>query len=75
VTSRFLENPHTSIRASCQVHYADNINIKSDNKVKKVIPVQTIKVHRGVGGEIHSSLTWSLEGRGQLNNPSASAPP
>jgi hypothetical protein len=44
-------------------------------KVEKVIPVQAIKVPRGVEGEIHSSLSWSLEGRGQLNVPAASAPP
>jgi len=43
-------------------------------KVKKVIPVQATKVDRVVDGEIHSTLTWSLEGRGQLHIPVASAP-
>jgi hypothetical protein len=34
------------------------INLMGKVQVK-VIPVQAIKVHRGVDGEIQSSLTWS----------------
>jgi hypothetical protein len=38
-------------------------NLIHKEKVKTAVFVHTIKVHGGVDTQLHSSLTWSLEGR------------